>query len=102
MFHWGTAKGLGIGQALLPHCEPGLGEGVEGGPGPVGTAAGVRLLGEAGRDDPNRLGCQAEGGPQGDWLQEGACLGAPRGVKGAGEVGQRYEEGQEGGRLHGG
>ena len=34
MFHWGTARGWGIDLALLPRCEPGQVERVEGGPDP--------------------------------------------------------------------
>lgn len=69
---------------------------------PVGTAAGVRLLGEAGPGVPTRWGSRAEGGPRGEMQREEAWPGAPRGVKGAGEVGQRCEEGQGGGRQRGG
>lgn len=34
MFHLGTARGWGIGPALLPRCEPGLAEEVEVDPDP--------------------------------------------------------------------
>lgn len=102
MFHWGTAKELGKGPALLPHCEPGLVEGVEGAPDPVGTAAGVWLLGVAGQGVPTRQGSPAEGGPQGETLQVEAWPGAPQVVAGVGEVGQRCEEGLGGVRQRGG
>lgn len=69
---------------------------------PVGTAAGVWLPGEAERGGPTRRGSRAEGGPRGEMLWEEACPGAPQGVKGVGEVGQRCGEGQGGGRRHGG
>lgn len=72
MFHWGTARGWGKDPGLLPHCEPGLEEGVDGGPDPVGTAAGVQLLGEAEQGGPTHWGSRAEGGPQGEMLQEEA------------------------------
>lgn len=39
---------------------------------PVGTAAGVQLLGEAEQGGPTHWGSRAEGGPQGEMLQEEA------------------------------
>lgn len=34
VFHWGTAREWGTAPALLPRREPGVAEGVEGGPDP--------------------------------------------------------------------
>ena len=68
---------------------------------PVGTAAGVRRLGEADQGDPTRWGSQDVGGPREERLWAEAWRGEPRGVKGAGEVGQRCEEGQGDGRYGG-
>lgn len=101
MFRWGTARGWGIGPALLLHCEPGLVEEVEGGPDPVGTAAGVWLPDEAGRGGPTHQGSRAEGVPREEMLQEEAWQRAPRGVKGAGGVEQRCEEERGGGKRRG-
>ena len=61
----------------------------------------MQLLDEVGRGDSTRQGSRAEGGPRGVMLLEEAWPEAPQGVKGADEVGQRYEEKREGG-LHGG
>lgn len=61
----------------------------------------MRLLGEAGRGGLTLRGSRAGGGPRGEMLREEAWLGAPRGVRGAGEVGQRCEE-RRGGERHGG
>lgn len=102
MFRWDTARGWGTGPALLPHCEPGLVEGADGAPDPVGTAAGVRLPGEAGLGGLALRESRAGGGPRGEMLREEAWPGAPQGVKGVGEVGQRCEERQGGERWHGG
>lgn len=64
---------------------------------PVGTAAGALTPGEIGRGDLARWGSRAEGGPRGGRPREEACLGGPRAVTGAGEVGQKCEEEREGG-----
>lgn len=69
---------------------------------PGGTAAGVPLQGGAGPGGPTRRVSQAEDGSQGERLQVEACLAAPQGVKGGGEVGQRLEMGPGGVRLRGG
>lgn len=100
--HWGTARGWDTNPDQLPHCEPGPVEVVEDVPDPGGTAAGVRLLGEAERDDLNCWGSPAGGVLPVEMLLEEAWPRVLQAVTGVGEVGLKCGEGRGGVRQHGG